>query len=963
MKKLVNFGGFFNNKKMNIFKIDNIKNYKNLFSEIPFKIILFYNIKPFLLSTNEPIFKLISKFPEIQNIIKIRGSEITKLLYYHIKYIHEILYESEEIITLSTDNDNNENINISYYFYLDLLIKDNLALVNYKYSLNTILYLYNLNIQNCKQFKGIIKTKIIIYLINNFKDHDDYDENKYKDELPKIEKDCKDKNNNNNIIIINECFSNLNNIKYKTIGDIYKIIIIELINKDKFDDYDYIINIIEELDLESIDIIKIIFEELLSNLNNNEMYIKNYLISNINDLNNHKKINFNYILLKYLLKDPIYIYQIPCLLKTRNNIIKLIKNDLEKIILLKDDKNIKLRIEYIIEIFTDLKYYFLKYIEYIKNSLNEILNYYKIFLFESKKEDIILLENEIKKNRAIEYKKYISELNTAKKLNKRAFIIKHLISKKNQGLENELKENIEHWEDFEKKINEKKYSEINENKTNEIIIQFFSDENNEKSLLNIFNENIYTNFIEYIISQGKITFSSLPKSSSVSILTNIANKYFNEDRRKNYDTNSFSKKYSKEKNSYEGSGYEKNPGYILMNFIGVLNTDNTDNNKKDGKKENKMKLIEYIREINNKLFLVGGLNGPINIYNKDFKNQFTINNLQNINENWKYNTIALKSSINKEIKLAICCLDNICLSTLSLDEDEISKPKYNTLKLPSLFCLEIPKNQTDFFVFDEKSVKKFGDLFSKIISRYDNKNIINNGRVRTGIWIEENVFAFATMDNLFGVVGKKNKIIMYNINNNKNLKEKEINYNINLSQNSLALMEMVDNKNKKVLLFGCKKYIKRQKNGILIVNYNLNNEKNKALEVDFEKTNFEVYCFCQISKYENNGKILNENCEKEKTNYFLVGGLDTKKSKGVIKLYKLIYDNKIEKIKIQYIDDAFLYEKKHNYYNKFKGAISCIVQLEKNGNVLVGCWDGNVYRFTPPNIDLYENANKIDLNK
>ena len=110
------------------------------------------------------------------------------------------------------------------------------------------------------------------------------------------------------------------------------------------------------------------------------------------------------------------------------------------------------------------------------------------------------------------------------------------------------------------------------------------------------------------------------------------------------------------------------------------------------------------------------------------------------------------------------------------------------------------------------------------------------------------------------------------------------------------------------------------------------------------------------------------------TDYFLVGGFDKNKSKGLIKLFKLVYDetnyNKINYIKIQYMQDINFYneytqvinQNENNNRNEiiFKGfrkPISSIIQsknISNNiGDILITCFDGNVYSFNCPNIDLY----------
>ena len=39
--------------------------------------------------------------------------------------------------------------------------------------------------------------------------------------------------------------------------------------------------------------------------------------------------------------------------------------------------------------------------------------------------------------------------------------------------------------------------------------------------------------------------------------------------------------------------------------------------------------------------------------------------------------------------------------------------------------------------------------------------------------------------------------------------------------------------------------------------------------------------------------------------------------------------------------------------NKFKGPISCIIQSNIDGKILISCWDGNIYLLDKPNIEDY----------
>jgi len=99
-------------------------------------------------------------------------------------------------------------------------------------------------------------------------------------------------------------------------------------------------------------------DELFEILNNNQEYINNYIILKIEDLYNVKKINFYFILLKYIVKKSFYIYNIPLLLKTRKTLLKIVKYSKKDatLILLKQDKERK-RLEYIINKIIDSKYY------------------------------------------------------------------------------------------------------------------------------------------------------------------------------------------------------------------------------------------------------------------------------------------------------------------------------------------------------------------------------------------------------------------------------------------------------------------------------------------------------------------------------------------------------------------------------------------------------------------------------
>ena len=149
-------------------------------------------------------------------------------------------------------------------------------------------------------------------------------------------------------------------IESKYIYEIYFEIIKALLINIKNKDIDYIINIINQLYLDQIDLIEIILNGKNNILNEDENYIKEYLILKEEDLLNEKKINFYYIILKYILNsNSIYIYQFKFLLATRNIILKLI--NFESNIFFSMNSNIKNKFDDIVKIISDSDYYVNKY--------------------------------------------------------------------------------------------------------------------------------------------------------------------------------------------------------------------------------------------------------------------------------------------------------------------------------------------------------------------------------------------------------------------------------------------------------------------------------------------------------------------------------------------------------------------------------------------------------------------------
>jgi len=182
---------------------------------------------------------------------------------------------------------------------------------------------------------------------------------------------------------------------------------------------------------------------------------------------------------------------------------------------------------------------------------------------------------------------------------------------------------------------------------------------------------------------------------------------------------------------------------------------------------------------------------------------------------------------------------------------------------------------------------------------------INNYTIKAAIKIDN--FALLKSNKICSM-GNDN-IFIYNLVSHKRVYNELDEYSFVYSQNGLTILN-IDIKNeknnniitKKILLCAYKKYIENQKNGILLLtNIEENNFQNiKDIDIKtnfFDTRDFEVYCFCPILILETS-KILKVN--NTKTNYFLVGGFEKTKNKGIIK-YSITYHIIISIIKVQII--------------------------------------------------------------
>ena len=304
----------------------------------------------FFLNSNN---NLLSNKQELENILrnKENNSNIICFLCFNNKKIEKMLYINEEVIEIISDFINKENI--SDYFYLTLLIENNPDIINYVYEINILRELKKkLKVDNKSSYEKIIISKIGMELINNYKQSEIYEESD-DEELISLENEFLS-------VIVNNVsiFKEFNlsytakDIKEKNLDLIYIEIIINLIRQKRFENFEYTMNILKQLDIEHIKLTETMFNKLKNELDKKE-YELNYQINGPNDLNVKNKLKFFYLLL-YILKEPAYIYKIDLLIKARRAIINLIK---EQKTFVKNDE-----LEYIIKKLVDSEYYWELYL-------------------------------------------------------------------------------------------------------------------------------------------------------------------------------------------------------------------------------------------------------------------------------------------------------------------------------------------------------------------------------------------------------------------------------------------------------------------------------------------------------------------------------------------------------------------------------------------------------------------------
>ena len=884
---------------------------------IKLNILLFSSINSKIKINNDPIPSLLNDDSEIKNFYG--WKYLTKILYFNMKSFHRLLYQFDLIFRI----DENMQNDLSFNYYLILLIKDEAEIINYEFSIKYIKIFNNLKNNEENKYFNFINSKVTVELLNNFKNSNLYNENKDGDSASNLESE-NIKYIKNNLYIFKEIGLDLNekDVINKNINEFYANIILSLIKIDKLSDFNFTNNIVKQLELEKIEISfmesEYLFKKIKDTLNLNNSYIKIYIFNNFEDLYNIKKINFYYMLLKYIFKSPLYIYQIPLLYNTHKNIIEILKSKeifnfsiLEPIIIE--------RIEFIIKKLSDSDYYYnSKYLsKKIINSKQENQMNMKANLLKNSK-FIFNISIKVDKNPLIDKIECIYE-------NNKHIFFDEMLKLYNETNEYENKSELNtNYLLFLNILNT--YKKIIESQTS--IFQF---DYNFKIIFELTNSNIKENNIYFINAKYSVTehpfFETFLNSFDNDILEKKENELegFNSLMIKlNLQTNA--NQISAMETTKECSKFVKKKSVqILDPFINVINY-------KKGESPfvpNKYKIIEFEKivyehvtsvkfflSLSNGYYFSCGNDKNMILYDNEFKQILIINNLD----------IALfhiseKTSEDKKfVELIASYGKNIYLIKIDIINKNYEIKKYEIPYINVLFCAQVLKK---YVILGIGRVIQVEELFNSKIGIKNTKKLSQKS-YKTGLLINNDYIALISND----LISKgSNELAICNLITNS-IEFSISDFSLNFNDNSICLMRL-ENSNK--LLCACKKYKKNDENGILLVDLNFS-LKNKFRYKFFNTGNIEIYCFCQIF---------------ENPKYFLVGCFDTGKRENLVKLFKIKEGNELG---IRYLQDI---ENIDDKFGGFELPVNNIVQIKDSGKIIITTIDGRIYLFSKPNLELY----------
>ena len=796
---------------------------------------------------NNILYKLFPKEKPEFYIKYISENNFLQKLYLIKDFFHKQLKYHDEIFFLNQEYIKSE---FSDYFYLSLLISDEPDIIHYNYDYNLIISINNKNEYSENSFKKVMTSKIIIDLINNFKNVKSYKKEEYEKKLNEIidknEKIIKENLYKFKELNINLSFDDIINMK---IDDIYIKVIESIILSDNFEDIE---KLFSQISLDAISITNIKFKEL-EIITNKE----NYIISEIKDLFNNEKINYYYILVKYIFKTKSSINSLILLKNFQAFLIKILTSELSGLYFnYIDNETICEKRNYVVKFILNNEYYYQKYSEAIK--LIELINYYKECSNESNKEEIISIENMLKNNKL--NKKYEIEYSNFQ-------IIKYLFKKHNFK---DLKEAKVKWMDIKNQIDKKALKELA--KYEDLLIKCLKEEFIKQIFIKIFPKDIFDYFNEEISNIKTFINNQHSNVSNKGIESFDLNNENNENLNRDNMVNEIRNLQDYYKNSLDLDDFKR---FCLFLFPSLKENEVNKKifhyyiSKKRKNFDEKIKIIS-----NNITFECKTINKIKKWIEKtDDKNEIIKNSIKFIKGliNWK----EILEKINEDF--------DIDLEFIFKREKDLSNESFYNISYECYYITrrEIKESKNQNGTVETKTAKY--EKRRTLISTISNALNINNGMnleniiSKIGIYIKKEnikiikekppisfIFKGIKENNNIEDIKELNENLNLEINNKIQIDEniyvfltqerdliihwktgkqyKIVGYSIEITNNKLYIFQKsYQNNDRVLLLFYCKNQIK-EKNGILFIEID-----KKEIETIFNNnTDFKVECMCLI---------------------------------------------------------------------------------------------------------------------
>ena len=941
-----------------------------------------------IFTKNDPTSFLIKNFEEIEPLLKFKKFPL--LGFNNKNTIHDILYYCDQIIKI---NDFMKN-DLTSNFYLVLLIRDQPDLINYSISLK---YIQDFSEQKKNEkliYNNLINAKETVDLINNYNNCDTNDRDTKDDIVSNL------KNENIELIknIINQLkkfdiILNPEDVIEMNIDELYIKIIIILINTGKLSDYEFAKEIFLQLKLDEINIPifinELIFKKILETLNTNNQNIKKYIIKKIEDSFDKNIINFLYLLLNYIFKNPIYIYNIPLLSQTREKILEFVKSNEFIELSVKRHYDVE-KFENVIHKLLDSEYYSLYYLDkkrnYIYKLKSEILeNSITIFDLPFNKENEQIIEIKYG-DKTIIYNELL-EMQSNKPINNnnndedKSELTKNFCFFMNllQNIQNLITSN-----QFLNCIQLQLKTRTDKNANSDTIITY-----------NFIKENKYTNFetelplskeynnleglkkliVEIMQYEDNSLNNSIMNSSKNTMAsstitpdkTNIGNNPidFNQTEVKQYKENCLNNSIiNSSKNTMTSSKIildRTNIGNNPTDINQTVKQTNDSNHKlfKDfikeepkneeelepynfqiikildiKKNDDEEESIKFCLKLKCGFYLTCGTKKMI-LYSEDFKNLKEFNNIEDI----LYNITEKKSNNDQYIELIACYYRHIYLITIDTkNKYKFNDKKYEVPNKKILFCVNIEDN---YILAGINNAMNVFELFNDIIEQKKMFKLSNSSYI-TGKLIDSNYIALISNKIL---PDGENKMDIFDIKNNKLIDNiKDVPFNMNGCGITIMKIE-----SEKKLLCPCKKYNSNEENSILIADLKIEEDK-KINYKKYSTDNFEPYCFCQIYLSQKNNMVE----IWEPSIFFFVGGFDNDQRIGLIKLFKFKEEKNID---IIFLQDIEIETNKNEFY-RFNNAVNNIIQSKNTGEFVMTTVDGSFCHLSRANLDIHINRER-----